>query len=84
MSPVFSPEEKGSWSSSGLLWLFMIHCALISLAKLLASSVCDPVADDGDRLVEQSREDIMASNIQELGMEIRANLLFLSVTSSGL
>lgn len=52
VSPVFSSAEEGSWSSSGLLWLFVIHCALISLVELLATSVCDPVADDEYCLVE--------------------------------
>lgn len=71
-SPVLSSAEEESWSSSGLLWLFAIPCALISLVRLLASLVYDPVAHDGCHLVEQSREDRMASNIQELGMERRA------------
>lgn len=59
-SPVVSSAEEGSWSSSGLLWLFVIHCA---------SSVYDPVAHHGYQLVEQSRGDMMASNIWELGMD---------------
>lgn len=58
-----SSAEEGSWSSYGLLWLFVIHCA---------SSVYDPVAHDGYHLVEQSRGDMMASNIWELGMDTSA------------